>query len=195
MMMDVPLQGFGKSGTIGKPVFRMVCQGFGKDAIHIPMQCGIELGRCFPKYPFLIFLLLLQQRNKRIIFRKGKLRHHCLEKQRPCGIDVGPAIDIGCGYLFRRHVQRRAQDHLLSYLVGFHYPGCPEVGYQGPFAVLFDQNIGGFYVPVDDTFPVGVIQSVRYLDGDPLMRLINLKWYLRGIANALMDQAIHAGDT
>ena len=23
------------------------------------------------------------------------------------------------------------------------------------------------------------------------MRLINLKWYLRGIANALMDQAIH----
>lgn len=33
-----------------------------------------------------------------------------------------------------------------------------------------------------------------YLNGDPLMRLINLKWYLRGIANALMDQAIHAGD-
>lgn len=30
-----------------------------------------------------------------------------------------------------------------------------------------------------------------FLDGDPLMRLINLKWYLRGIANALMDQAIH----
>lgn len=33
-----------------------------------------------------------------------------------------------------------------------------------------------------------------YLDGNPLMRLINLKWYLRGIANAIMDQAIHAGD-
>ncbi len=33
-----------------------------------------------------------------------------------------------------------------------------------------------------------------YLDHDPLMRLINLKWYLRGIANALMDQAIHAGN-
>ena len=29
------------------------------------------------------------------------------------------------------------------------------------------------------------------LDGDPLMRLINLKWYLRGIGNAIMDQAIH----
>lgn len=33
-----------------------------------------------------------------------------------------------------------------------------------------------------------------FLDGDPLMRLINLKWYLRGIGNAIIDQAIHAGD-
>lgn len=30
-----------------------------------------------------------------------------------------------------------------------------------------------------------------FLDGDPLMKLIVLKWYLRGIANAMMDQAIH----
>ena len=30
-----------------------------------------------------------------------------------------------------------------------------------------------------------------FLDGDPLMRLINLKWYLRGIGNAMIDQAIH----
>ena len=31
-----------------------------------------------------------------------------------------------------------------------------------------------------------------FLDRDPLMRLINLKWYLRGIGNAIIDQAIHA---
>ncbi len=30
-----------------------------------------------------------------------------------------------------------------------------------------------------------------YLDGDPLMRLINLKWYLRTVTNAILDQAIH----
>jgi uncharacterized protein (DUF885 family) len=30
-----------------------------------------------------------------------------------------------------------------------------------------------------------------YFDNDPLMRLINLKWYLRGIGNAIIDQAIH----
>lgn len=30
-----------------------------------------------------------------------------------------------------------------------------------------------------------------FLDRDPLMRLIAHKWYLRGIANAILDQAIH----
>jgi uncharacterized protein (DUF885 family) len=33
-----------------------------------------------------------------------------------------------------------------------------------------------------------------FLGGDPLMRLIVLKWYLRGIANAIIDQAVHAED-
>ncbi|MEE8248779.1 MAG: DUF885 domain-containing protein, partial [Gammaproteobacteria bacterium] len=33
-----------------------------------------------------------------------------------------------------------------------------------------------------------------YLDGDPLMRLINLKWYLRTVVNAIIDQAIHVDD-
>jgi uncharacterized protein (DUF885 family) len=31
-----------------------------------------------------------------------------------------------------------------------------------------------------------------FLGGDPLMRLIVLKWRLRGIANAIIDQAVHA---
>jgi len=30
-----------------------------------------------------------------------------------------------------------------------------------------------------------------YLDGDPLMKLVQLKWYVRSIANALLDQAVH----
>ena len=32
-----------------------------------------------------------------------------------------------------------------------------------------------------------------FLDHDPLMQLIILKWYLRAIANAMIDQKIHAG--
>ncbi|MEJ0037057.1 MAG: DUF885 domain-containing protein [Gammaproteobacteria bacterium] len=30
-----------------------------------------------------------------------------------------------------------------------------------------------------------------YLDADPLMHLVQLKWYLRTIANAILDQAVH----
>ena len=30
-----------------------------------------------------------------------------------------------------------------------------------------------------------------YLDHDPLMRLINMKWYLRAVTNAIIDSAIH----
>jgi uncharacterized protein (DUF885 family) len=30
-----------------------------------------------------------------------------------------------------------------------------------------------------------------YMDGDPLMKLVQLKWYLRSIVNALLDQAVH----
>jgi uncharacterized protein (DUF885 family) len=31
----------------------------------------------------------------------------------------------------------------------------------------------------------------KFLDGDPLMHLIQLKWYLRTIGNAILDQAVH----
>ena len=32
-----------------------------------------------------------------------------------------------------------------------------------------------------------------YYGGDPLMKLIARKWYLRGVANAILDQSVHAG--
>jgi uncharacterized protein (DUF885 family) len=30
-----------------------------------------------------------------------------------------------------------------------------------------------------------------YMNDDPLMKLINLKWYLRAVTNAIIDSAIH----
>ena len=36
-----------------------------------------------------------------------------------------------------------------------------------------------------------VMADAGYLDGDPLMKLVQLKWYVRSIANALLDQAVH----
>ena len=36
-----------------------------------------------------------------------------------------------------------------------------------------------------------VMTDLGYMNGDPLMRLIRLKWYLRSIGNAILDQAVH----
>jgi len=36
-----------------------------------------------------------------------------------------------------------------------------------------------------------VMQEQGFRDGDPLMQLVQLKWYLRSITNAIMDSAIH----
>ncbi len=37
----------------------------------------------------------------------------------------------------------------------------------------------------------GLMSEAGFLDGDPLMRLIQLKWYLRAVGNAILDQAVH----
>ncbi|QDH69575.1 DUF885 domain-containing protein [Marilutibacter alkalisoli] len=39
-----------------------------------------------------------------------------------------------------------------------------------------------------------VMADAGYMDNDPLMQLINRKWNLRAMANALLDQAIHVDD-
>jgi len=36
-----------------------------------------------------------------------------------------------------------------------------------------------------------IMVEAGYLDDDPLMQLIQLKWYLRAVTNAILDQAIH----
>jgi len=36
-----------------------------------------------------------------------------------------------------------------------------------------------------------LLREQSYMNGDPLMQLIQLKWYLRSIANAILDQAVH----
>jgi uncharacterized protein (DUF885 family) len=36
-----------------------------------------------------------------------------------------------------------------------------------------------------------VMADAGYLDADPLMKLMQLKWYLRAITNAIIDQAVH----
>lgn len=70
--------------------------------------------------------------------------------------------------------------HYLQLALSNRYPSTLRaVLWSGPF-------VEGWAV-----YGERVMVDADYLDGDPLMRLINLKWYLRTVTNAIIDQAIH----
>lgn len=70
--------------------------------------------------------------------------------------------------------------HYLQLAFSKRYPSkLRSVFWSGPF-------VEGWAV-----YAERVMVDAGYLDNDPLMRLIMLKWYLRSITNAIIDQAIH----
>jgi uncharacterized protein (DUF885 family) len=70
--------------------------------------------------------------------------------------------------------------HYLQLALSNRYPSTlRSVLYSGPF-------VEGWGVYAEQ-----MMISEGYVDHDPLMKLINLKWYLRTITNAIMDSAIH----
>ena len=70
--------------------------------------------------------------------------------------------------------------HYLQLALSNRYPSTLRgVLWSGPF-------VEGWAV-----YAERVMIDEGYLDYDPLMRLINLKWYLRAVTNAIIDSAIH----
>ena len=70
--------------------------------------------------------------------------------------------------------------HYLQLAHANKYPSTlRKVLFSGPFAE-------GWAV-----YTERVMIEQGYMNGDPLMKLIQLKWYLRTIVNALLDQAVH----
>ncbi len=70
--------------------------------------------------------------------------------------------------------------HYLQLSLSNRYPSAlRSVLWSGPF-------VEGWAVYAEQ-----MMISAGYLDHDPLMKLINLKWYLRSITNAIIDSAIH----
>ena len=70
--------------------------------------------------------------------------------------------------------------HYLQLALSNRYPSVlRSVLWSGPF-------VEGWAV-----YAERVMIDEGYLDNDPLMRLINLKWYLRAVTNAIIDSAIH----
>ena len=70
--------------------------------------------------------------------------------------------------------------HYLQLALSNRYPSIlRSVLWSGPF-------VEGWAVYAEQ-----VMIEAGYQDNDPLQRLITLKWYLRGITNAIIDSAIH----
>lgn len=70
--------------------------------------------------------------------------------------------------------------HYLQIALSNRYPSAlRSVLWSGPF-------VEGWAV-----YAERVMIDAGYLDHDPLMRLIQLKWYLRAVTNAIIDSAIH----
>ncbi len=70
--------------------------------------------------------------------------------------------------------------HFLQLALSNRYPSTlRSVLWSGPF-------VEGWAV-----YAERMMIDEGYLDHDPLMRLINLKWYLRAVTNAIIDSAIH----
>ena len=70
--------------------------------------------------------------------------------------------------------------HYLQLALSNRYPSAlRSVLWSGPF-------VEGWAV-----YAERVMIDEGYLDHDPLMHLINLKWYLRAVTNAIIDSAIH----
>lgn len=70
--------------------------------------------------------------------------------------------------------------HYLQLALSNRYPSVlRSVLWSGPF-------VEGW-----GSYAERVMVDEGYMDNDPLMRLINLKWYVRTITNAIIDQSIH----
>ncbi len=70
--------------------------------------------------------------------------------------------------------------HYLQLALSNRYPSTlRSVLWSGPF-------VEGWAVYAEQ-----MMIAEGYMDHDPLMRLVNLKWYLRVVTNAIIDSAIH----
>jgi len=89
----------------------------------------------------------------------------------------------------REYNTRGIQDLTIHEAMPGHYL---QLAYSNRYPSKLRSLIGsGSFVEGWGVYAERVMTDAGYLDGDPLMKLVNRKWYLRGIANALIDQAIH----
>jgi uncharacterized protein (DUF885 family) len=131
-------------------------------------------------------------------FQRGVSLAYC---DSPGALDVGLSTFYAIAPLPEDWTDLQVQSFLREYNVRSIHDLTMHEAMPGHFVQLAHSNrypgklrsvlSSGTFIEGWAIYSERVMVDAGFMDHDPLMRLINLKWYLRGIGNAIIDQAIH----
>ena len=131
-------------------------------------------------------------------FRRGVSLAYC---DSPGPLDVGQKTFYAVAPLPKDWTTRQVRSFLREYNVRSVHNLTIHEAMPGHFLQLAHSNryqgrlrgvlTSGTFIEGWAVYTEQMMAEQGFLDNDPLMQLIALKWYLRGIANAIIDQAIH----
>jgi uncharacterized protein (DUF885 family) len=131
-------------------------------------------------------------------FQRGVSLAYC---DSPGALDVGLSTFYAIAPLPEDWTVQQVQSFLREYNVRSIHDLTMHEAMPGHFVQLAHSNrypgklrsvlSSGVFIEGWAIYSERVMIDAGFMDGDLLMKLINLKWYLRGIGNALIDQAIH----
>jgi uncharacterized protein (DUF885 family) len=132
-------------------------------------------------------------------FQRGVSLAYC---DSPGALDVGLSTFYAIAPLPEDWTEPQVQSFLREYNVRSIHDLTMHEAMPGHFVQLAHSNrypgklrsvlSSGTFIEGWAIYSERVMVDAGFMNHDPLMRLINLKWYLRGIGNAIIDQAIHA---
>ncbi len=130
-------------------------------------------------------------------FRRGVSIAYC---DSPGPLDVGQSTYYAVAPLPEDWTAEQARSFLREYNLRSLHNLTVHEAMPGHFLQLAHSNrypgrlravlSSGVFIEGWAVYAEHMMVEQGFLDGDPLMKLIVLKWYLRGIANAIIDQAI-----
>lgn len=133
-------------------------------------------------------------------FRRGVSLAYC---DSPGPLDVGQKTFYAVAPLPEDWTEQQVTSFLREYNLRSIYDLTVHEAMPGHFLQLAVANrypstlravlSSGVFIEGWAVYTEQLMAEEGLLDNDPLMRLIALKWYLRSIANAFIDQAIHVG--
>lgn len=131
-------------------------------------------------------------------FQRGVSLAYC---DSPGPLDVGQKTFYAVAPLPKSWTEEQVQSFLREYNLRSIHDLTIHEAMPGHFVQLAHSNrypgklravlASGVFIEGWAVYAEQMMVEEGFLNGDPLMRLIALKWYLRGIANAILDQAIH----